>query len=103
MKRTVWMLAAVGLGISLILAVFFSPFASSSPDGLERVAEDRGFLDKAEGAEVWEAAPVPDYAMPGIENESVATGLAGLVGTLATFIVALGVGLLARKKVSSDR
>jgi len=28
--------------------VLLSPLASSSPDGLERVAEDKGFIDAAE-------------------------------------------------------
>ena len=34
----------VGLAVSAILAVFVSQFASNSPDGLEKVAGDKGFL-----------------------------------------------------------
>ena len=33
-----------GIALSLALAIFLSPFASPHPDGLERVAEDKGFI-----------------------------------------------------------
>lgn len=33
-----------GIGVAALLALFLSPFASSLPDGLERVAEIQGFL-----------------------------------------------------------
>ncbi|MGB3768113.1 MAG: PDGLE domain-containing protein, partial [Phormidesmis sp.] len=36
----------IGLGVALIIAAVVSPFASSNPDGLERVAEDLGFIDR---------------------------------------------------------
>lgn len=81
-------LAVVGMGIALGIA-FLSPLASSDPDGLERVAEDEEFLDEAEAAP-YEA--ISDYLFPGVENENVATVLAGIVGVLIvallTFVVA---------------
>jgi len=85
----------VGVGVSLLLATFISPYASSSPDGLERVAADHGFQPRANA---WDGAPVKDYAMPGIKNEKVATGIAGLTGTLGVFAVAFGLAALLRKK-----
>ena len=36
----------VGLGAALLVALF-SPLASSQPDGLERVAQDKEFIDTA--------------------------------------------------------
>ena len=36
-----------GILVSIIVAGFISYYASSSPDGLEKVAEDKGFLDTA--------------------------------------------------------
>ena len=36
-----------GILISLAIAGVLSYYASSSPDGLEKVAEDEGFLDTA--------------------------------------------------------
>ena len=83
--------------VAVALAIAVSPFASSSPDGLERVADDSGFLDKGMLAPVQEGSPVPDYAFPGVEDSGVATGLAGFVGTLATFAIAYGIGFALRR------
>lgn len=86
-----------GLGVALLIAVFLSPFASSDPDGLDRVAQDLKFDHKA--AEDAPARKLPfaqifdEYALKGVP-ESVATPLAGLVGTLATFGLAWGIGKL---------
>ncbi|MEM4201986.1 MAG: PDGLE domain-containing protein [Candidatus Hadarchaeum sp.] len=79
MKGKNWWIA--GLIIALFMASVLSLFASSEPDGLERVAEDQGFAEKAEGQEVIQA-PIPDYILPGIEDEKVAASLAGLTGVL---------------------
>ena len=73
----------IGLIICLLVAVF-SPLASSSPDGLERVAEDKGFIDLAQEAPF---QVIADYVFPGIENEALATILAGTIGTLILFSV----------------
>src|SRR5262245_59889683 len=71
----------VGLAIAAAVVIVLAPLASSDPDGLERVAEDHGFLGNAQ------AAPytiLPDYTVPGIDgNES--TILAGLIGVLIVF------------------
>ncbi|NJR48684.1 MAG: cobalt transport protein [Leptolyngbyaceae cyanobacterium CSU_1_3] len=87
-----------GLGIALLVAVFLSPFASQNPDGLDRVSEDLKFSDKA--AEEPPAQKLPfyqvfdEYALRGVP-EQLATPIAGLVGTLATFGLAWGLGKLA--------
>ena len=86
---------AIGLGTAL------SPFASASPDGLEKVAEQKAFLDEGRLAPVQESAPVPDYAFPGVENERLATGLAGFTGTLGVFLVGYGVAAVARRRPGS--
>lgn len=89
--------------VALIIAAVLSPFASSSPDGLERVAEDLGFLHKGEGEPVFKS-PIPDYAMPGIGNETGATAAAGIIGTLATFLIMYGLAkaMAKRKAGPSD-
>lgn len=93
-KLGLWIFVGSALVVALILGVFVSPFASSSPDGLEKVAEDKGFLEKAEETEpAWEHSPIPDYAVPGVKNERTATGLSGLIGVLLTAAVAAGLGL----------
>jgi len=88
---------AVALAVAVGLAVAVSPFASSSPDGLNKVAEDKGFLDTAAPSSIQDGSPIPGYAFPGVENERVATGLAGFVGTLTVFVLGFGLAaLLAR-------
>ena len=96
-------LILAALGVCLLLAAFLAPFASSSPDGLERVAEDQGFLDKAEGSQVWKAAPIPDYEMPGVGGSGIATALAGVAGTLIVFGLALGLGRLIVRRRGAGR
>lgn len=92
--KVVW---AVGLGIALLLALS-SPFASAHPDGLEWVAEQKGFLDVAQGP-LFQI--IPDYVFPGITNEAFATILAGIVGSLIVFGVALGVAYARRSQKTS--
>jgi cobalt/nickel transport protein len=53
MKRRLEGWIWIGLGASLLVALFLSPFASSSPDGLEKVAETGGFKEKGEGWNLW--------------------------------------------------
>jgi cobalt/nickel transport protein len=100
MKRRLDGFIWIGLGISLIVALFLSPFASSSPDGLEKVAETKGFLEKAEEWIFWEHAPFSDYAIPWIKNEKVSTALSGLIGTLAIFFIAMGFGKLVKRSTA---
>ncbi|MDO8885673.1 PDGLE domain-containing protein [Candidatus Oleimmundimicrobium sp.] len=88
----------IALITSFVLAILLSPFASSWPDGLEKVAEDKGFLSRTEGAEIWEKSPIPDYTMPGFGEGAVATGAAGLVGTAITFALGYGLAKLLMKK-----
>jgi hypothetical protein len=82
----------------LILALFLallSPLASSSPDGLERVAEDKGFMETAREA-VFEI--IPDYVLPGVGNEAGATILAGIIGTLMLLGIGYGLAQLLKAK-----
>lgn len=86
-----------GLGTALLIAIFLSPLASQDPDGLDRVAQDLKFEERA--AEAPPAHKLPfyswfeEYKLRGVPDQ-VATPLAGLVGTLLTFGVAWGAGKL---------
>lgn len=91
MKKSWWI---VGLLLALGLAIL-SPLASPHPDGLERVAEDHGFIDRAQDAPF---QIIADYLFPGIQNEAMATILAGLIGTLVMFGVGLGLAWLLRRQ-----
>jgi cobalt/nickel transport system permease protein len=70
--------AILGLGITL-LVVLLAPLASASPDGLEWVAGQGEFLNRALDAPF---ELLPDYSIPGLQSSATSTILAGLVGVL---------------------
>jgi len=87
----------LGLSAALFIAIFLSPFASTFPDGLERVAQEKGFLEK-EAVNPAFVFAVADYSWPGIKNKKSATSAAGAIGTLIVFGAAYACGALLRKK-----
>ncbi len=87
---------AGGLVVALLLAVL-SPLASTHPDGLEWVAEQKGFLNMIQEPFY---KIIPDYIFPGINNETLATVVAGIAGTLIVFCVAIGVAYFRQKKAT---
>jgi hypothetical protein len=92
----------LALAVAVGLATAASPFASPHPDGLEKVAETKAFLDERKIAPIQEGYPAPDYAFPGVENERLATGLAGFVGTLAVFAVGYGLAFVLRRRAGRE-
>jgi cobalt/nickel transport protein len=86
-----------GFVVSLFLAGVVSYYASSSPDGLEKVAEDIGFIETAKentNADV----VLSDYGTKGVDNERASVGIAGVAGVLGTAVVAgVAFRLIARK------
>ena len=95
LERYWWL---IGLLIALAVALL-SPLASSHPDGLERIAEDQGFLDRAEDTPY---QIIPDYVFPGVKNEAVATVVAGLVGTLVVFGIGYGLAWGVRRRTGQS-
>jgi PDGLE domain len=95
MRKHLFTILALAVAVGLATAV--SPFASAHPDGLERVAGDKAFLEQGELAPIQEDAPVPDYVFPGVDDERVATGLAGFIGTLLVFGFGYGIAAVARR------
>src|SRR4029453_5498096 len=93
-RITMGIFIAVALALAVGLATAVSPFASPNPDGLEKVAEQKAFLDEGKLHSLQEDSPIPDYAFPGIENERLATGMAGFVGTLGVFAIGWGLAWL---------
>jgi hypothetical protein len=88
----------LALALAVGLATAVSPYASSSPDGLEKVAGDKAFLDQGRLHSVQEESPVPDYAVPGVDDPRLATGLAGFGGTLLMFGLGYGLVLATRRR-----
>lgn len=79
--------------ILVCLAVLI-PFASSDPDGLEKVAETLGI----EETESPSASPMPDYTVPTIENSYISTLAAGILGTFLVLGAALVLGMAIKSE-----
>ncbi len=82
---------------ALSLAGGLSFYASSSPDGLEKVAEDEGFLESAEDSAL-SNSPLADYGLAGLDSERLSVGIAGVIGVVVTAIIALALFTLIKKK-----
>lgn len=84
----------IGLVLAVALAIF-SFLASSSPDGLERIAEDKNFMEKATKVI---KSPIPDYLFPGIKNEKLAGSFAGIAGVLILFALGMTLAKLLKER-----
>jgi hypothetical protein len=96
LKKNWWI---AGLLLAVVLALL-SPLASPHPDGLERVAEDQGFIAQAKDPPF---RLIADYLFPGIQDERLATIVAGLVGIALVFGLVYGLSrALSRKQPKGD-
>ena len=86
-----------GLLVSLLLAGVVSFYASSHPDGLEKVAEEIGFIETAKDPATAGSA-LADYGVAGVENERASVGIAGVLGVAATGAVATGLFMYLGKR-----
>ena len=73
--------------ISLLIATFLSPFASTFPDGLEKVAERFGFAEKATEAINSKLFVIKDYSISFTDNEVWKGAFAGLFGVLIVLAI----------------
>ncbi|MFE9647082.1 energy-coupling factor ABC transporter permease [Streptomyces sp. NPDC006365] len=96
--RKVWL---AGLAASLVLAGFVSFYASASPDGLEKVAADKGIDAKTEDHAAADS-PLADYGIEGITDSRVSGGLAGVIGVGVTVVAGTGVFWAVRKRRTSE-
>lgn len=87
-----WVVA--GVIISLVV-VLLSPLASAFPDGLERVAQDTGFLNLAQSSPF---EILPDYTVPFLGESPLSTIVAGIIGAVVVVGLAILVGRSLQKK-----
>ena len=84
--------------VALFIAGFLSFYASSSPDGLEKVAGELGFIETAKDSPV-SGGVLEDYGVKGLENERASVGIAGVIGVIATGVISMGLfNLLGKSK-----
>lgn len=86
-----------GVVLALLLAGILSFYASSQPDGLNRVAEDVGFA-QTEGDHAAADGPLAGYETEGVGDSRLSGGLAGVVGVLVVLAVTGGLALLVRRR-----
>ena len=95
--------AVGGVLVAVFFAVVVSQFAFDDPDGLERVAEDKGFIHAAQDHLI-SASPFADYATAGVRNQQLSLAIAGLSGVLVTLLVGYGLARAGTAvRVSPDR
>ena len=88
MIRRYWWV--MGLLAAAAVVIVLAPFASSDPDGLERVAIDTGFAEQGTEASF---QILPDYSVPFLGDSAASLIVAGLVGVALLFA---GMWLLGR-------
>lgn len=94
--KRIWI---AGYLIALALTLL-APLASPAPDGLEAVAEEHGFLERAQDAPY---QVIADYVFPGVENEALATVLSGFLGVTVVYALVAGGAYLAYRRVRTRR
>ena len=87
----------LGVLVTLALVVFVSPFASSSPDGLEKVAIDHRLDTNAKASPV-AGSPLADYSTSGVDDERLSTVLSGVIGVVVTLGAGYGLFFVLKKK-----
>ena len=87
------------LFVSLLLAGVVSFYASSNPDGLEKVAENIGFIETAKDHSIADS-PLADYGVKGVDNERLSVGLSGVIGVIGTAGISVGLFYFLRKDKS---
>jgi cobalt/nickel transport system permease protein len=82
-------------GLISLVVVLLSPFASSDPDGLERVAMNMGFIDAGQSAPY---SIIPDYTLPFLGETAFSTIMAGIIGVIVVgaVIMLIGRGIKAK-------
>jgi cobalt/nickel transport protein len=92
---------AAGLVVAFVLAGIVSFYASGAPDGLEKVAADKGF-NAGERDHALGDSPLGDYGVRGVENERLSGGLAGVLGVGVTLAVGGGLFWAVRRRTARE-
>ena len=100
MKQKTFLIS--GFIASLFLAGVVSFYASSHPDGLEKVAEDIGFIETAKENTNADGV-LSDYGVKGVDNERLSVGAAGVIGVITTGVISTGLFMLVRRKSGSEK
>ncbi|MFF1353973.1 energy-coupling factor ABC transporter permease [Streptomyces sp. NPDC058297] len=96
--RKIWI---TGLVTALVLAGFVSFYASASPDGLEKVAHDKG-IDKKTEKHASDGSPLAGYGVKDVGDARLSGGLAGVIGVGVTVVAGSGIFWVLRRRRTAD-
>ncbi|MFJ9935052.1 energy-coupling factor ABC transporter permease [Streptomyces virginiae] len=96
--KKVWV---TGLVTALVLAGFVSFYASADPDGLEKVAADKGIDEKVE-EHAAAGSPLADYGVKDVDDARLSGGLAGVIGVGVTVVAGTGIFWAVRRRRTDD-
>jgi cobalt/nickel transport system permease protein/cobalt/nickel transport protein len=94
-------LVVAGLVVALLLAGVASYYASSAPDGLNRVAEDHG-ITRTERDHAAADGAMAGYRARGIETDRLSGLVAGVSGALVVLALFGGLTLVLRRRKEAD-
>ena len=94
-------LLVIGLLASIVIAGFLSFYASSQPDGLEKVSADQG-LDVTAVDSANADSALADYGVAGVENERASAFLGGVIGVAITGLAGFGLYIWLRDPNTAD-
>jgi cobalt/nickel transport protein len=97
---TAWVALGILL-VTLLLAGVVSHYASDSPDGLNRVAQDQGF-SATERQHAADDSPLAGYDSSGIDDPRLSGGVAGVAGVVVVLLLAGGVAYAVRRRSRAD-
>ncbi|RPF34104.1 energy-coupling factor ABC transporter permease [Streptomyces sp. TLI_185] len=97
-RRALWI---TGLVSSLVLAGFVSFYASSNPDGLEKVAHDKGIDSRAQ-KHASDGSPLAGYGVKDVADARLSGGLAGVIGVGVTVVAGSTVFWVVRRRRTTD-
>ncbi|MFN8075536.1 MAG: PDGLE domain-containing protein [Kineosporiaceae bacterium] len=88
---------ACGLLLALFLAGVVSNWASSDPDGLDKVGRDLGFSSSAT-THASDGSPLAGYSTKGVEHPWLSTAVSGVTGVAITLAIGGGLFLVLRRR-----
>ncbi len=89
--------AAAALLATLLLAGVVSFYASGAPDGLSRVADDKG-ITEVEKDHAAGDSPLAGYEVRGVGDDRLSTGVAGVVGVGVVLLLGTALTYAVRRR-----
>lgn len=89
-----------GLAVALLIAGVGSYYASDHADGLQQVAAQLGFLDRADRSPTADG-PFAGYSTRGVGNSRLGGGMAGVAGSLLVLVIGFGLFRTLRRRDDS--